>query len=293
MWRTISPTISPSYASSHPPRPTRVLSSGSCLTQEYRSNAYTQYHAPWRGCTSYLCTLFFGPVRYPTCTWRKGELRSNMFAKIAQLSNTLGQHYSAYRGGLVLPPPGMANAQIQQWLIANPHAKTRLETILSGSISPLTGDMNGNPGTPVEYKPNVPPSDPLNTTLFVGGFSPLTSEETLRTRFSCQGSLASHAALFNMYAKSDAERAIEALGGSPIGGNKVRLSWGRIPAAQGVAAGCCKQRQHIPRRRSTHSNPGDGPLSSEQVAGIIENPVPSLMAASHHNHNGAAGPLVL
>ncbi|KIM21689.1 hypothetical protein M408DRAFT_29333, partial [Serendipita vermifera MAFF 305830] len=162
-----------------------------------------------------------------------GEHQASMFAKIAQLSNTLGQHYPAYRGGPVLPPPGMSNAQIQQWLIANPHAKSQLETILGGSIGPLTGDLNGTPG-PVEHKPNVPPSDPLNTTVFVGGLSPLISEETLRTFFAPFGAVhyvkvppGKSCGFVQYVRKSDAERAIEALGGFSIGGSKVRLSWGR------------------------------------------------------------------
>lgn len=74
-----------------------------------------------------------------------------MLAKIAQLSNTMGQHYPAYRAGVngpVLPPSGMNMAQIQQWLIANPQARGQLETILG----------NGNESTQ---------SDPLNTTVRV------------------------------------------------------------------------------------------------------------------------------
>ncbi|KIM21683.1 hypothetical protein M408DRAFT_301926 [Serendipita vermifera MAFF 305830] len=143
-----------------------------------------------------------------------------MFTRIELLSNTLGQHYHAYRGGPVLPSPA------------------QLETILGGSIGPLTGDVNGG-GAPVEHKPNVPPSDPLNTTVFMRGLSPLISEETLRTFFAPFGAIhyvklpPSKSCGFVQYVRQgDAEQAIEALGGSPIGGSKVRLSWGRIPAAQ-------------------------------------------------------------
>ncbi|KIM20034.1 hypothetical protein M408DRAFT_82634, partial [Serendipita vermifera MAFF 305830] len=132
----------------------------------------------------------------------------------------------------------MSNAQIQQWLIANPHAKAQLETILGGSIGPLTGDLNGTPG-PVEHKPNVPPSDPLNTTVFVGGLSPLISEETLRTFFAPFGAIhyvkvppGKSCGFVQYVRKSDAERAIEALGGFSIGGSKVRLSWGRSTAIE-------------------------------------------------------------
>jgi hypothetical protein len=86
----------------------------------------------------------------PTASQRN-EFHPIMLAKIAQLSNTMGQHYPTYRtgvnGGPVLPPPGLSNSQIQQWLLANPQAKAQLETILGSGSDPVT------------------PSDPLNTTV--------------------------------------------------------------------------------------------------------------------------------
>ncbi|KIM20039.1 hypothetical protein M408DRAFT_82636, partial [Serendipita vermifera MAFF 305830] len=76
--------------------------------------------------------------------------------------------------------------------------------------------------------------DPLNTTVFVGGLSPLISEETLRTFFAPFGAIhyvnvppGKSCGFVQYVRKSDAERAIEALGGFSIGGSKVRLSWGR------------------------------------------------------------------
>lgn len=151
---------------------------------------------------------------------------SIMLAKIAQLSNTLGQHYPAYRTAAALPPPGLSNAQIQQWLVQNPQAKSQLEVLLGNSIS--IGPTSGG-GESV-----VPPSDPLNTTVFVGGLSPLISEETLRTFFAPFGAIhyvkvppGKSCGFVQYVRKSDAERAIEALSGFSIGGSKVRLSWGR------------------------------------------------------------------
>jgi hypothetical protein len=88
----------------------------------------------------------------PTASQRN-EFHPIMIAKIAQLSNTMGQHYPTYRtgvnGGPVLPPPGLSNNQIQQWLQSNPQAKSQLEAIL------------GSGGDPVA------PSDPLNTTVSI------------------------------------------------------------------------------------------------------------------------------
>jgi hypothetical protein len=80
----------------------------------------------------------------------KSEFSPVMIAKIAQLSNTMGQHYPAYRAGVngpVLPPAGLNMSQIQQWLVANPQARNQLETILGA-------------GNEVSTQ-----SDPLNTTV--------------------------------------------------------------------------------------------------------------------------------
>ncbi|KIM21679.1 hypothetical protein M408DRAFT_80156, partial [Serendipita vermifera MAFF 305830] len=74
-------------------------------------------------------------------------------------------------------------------------------------------------------------SDPLDTTVFMEGPSPSISEETLHTFVAPFGAIhyvkvpPSKSCGFIQYIrKSDAERAIEAHGGFPIGGYKVRLS---------------------------------------------------------------------
>lgn len=94
-------------------------------------------------------------------------------------------------------------------------------------------------------------TDPYNTTVFVGGLSPLISEETLRTFFSPFGDIhyvrgysfsvayihlfasqvkvpaGKHCGFVQFVRKADAERAIEKMQGFPIGGSRIRLSWGR------------------------------------------------------------------
>ena len=94
-------------------------------------------------------------------------------------------------------------------------------------------------------------SDPYNTTVFVGGLSPLISEETLRTFFAPFGEIhyvrctplslcvplivlsqvkvpvGKHCGFVQFVRKPDAERAIEKMQGFPIGGSRIRLSWGR------------------------------------------------------------------
>ncbi|TIC22827.1 RNA-binding domain-containing protein [Wallemia mellicola] len=69
-------------------------------------------------------------------------------------------------------------------------------------------------------------SDPHNTTVFVGGLSSLISEDTLRVFF----------APFGAITKADAERAIERMQGFPIGGGRIRLSWGRSQSDKAAQA---------------------------------------------------------
>jgi RNA recognition motif-containing protein len=94
--------------------------------------------------------------------------------------------------------------------------------------------------------------DPYNTTVFVGGLSPLISEDTLRTFFAPFGDIhyvrsplarssichtnhilqvkvpvGKHCGFVQFVRKADAERAIEKMQGFPIGGSRIRLSWGR------------------------------------------------------------------
>ncbi|PWN19245.1 RNA-binding domain-containing protein, partial [Microstroma glucosiphilum] len=76
--------------------------------------------------------------------------------------------------------------------------------------------------------------DPNNTTVFVGGLSSLISEETLKTFFSPFGAIAyvkippgKGCGFVSFLRKVDAERAIERMQGFPIGGSRIRLSWGR------------------------------------------------------------------
>ncbi|KAJ3837830.1 hypothetical protein F5878DRAFT_197265 [Lentinula raphanica] len=87
-------------------------------------------------------------------------------------------------------------------------------------------------------------TDPYNTTVFVGGLSPLIQEETLRTFFAPFGDIhyvkvpvGKHCGFVQFVRKADAERAIEKMQGFPIGGSRIRLSWGRsqYKAAQAAA----------------------------------------------------------
>ncbi|PWN26405.1 RNA-binding domain-containing protein, partial [Jaminaea rosea] len=76
--------------------------------------------------------------------------------------------------------------------------------------------------------------DPNNTTVFVGGLSSLISEDTLKTFFAPFGAIAyvkippgKGCGFVSFLRKIDAERAIERMQGFPVGGCRIRLSWGR------------------------------------------------------------------
>lgn len=88
-------------------------------------------------------------------------------------------------------------------------------------------NSGGNPGE----------SDPTNTTIFVGGLDPNVTDDQLRQVFSQYGELV-HVKIpvgkrcgFVQFANRPcAEQALSLLNGTMIGGQNVRLSWGRSPS---------------------------------------------------------------
>ncbi|ESK93617.1 mrna binding post-transcriptional regulator [Moniliophthora roreri MCA 2997] len=87
-------------------------------------------------------------------------------------------------------------------------------------------------------------TDPYNTTVFVGGLSPLINEDTLKTFFAPFGEIhyvkvpiGKNCGFVQFVRKADAQRAIEGMQGFPIAGSRIRLSWGRsqYKAAQAAA----------------------------------------------------------
>jgi RNA recognition motif-containing protein len=85
--------------------------------------------------------------------------------------------------------------------------------------------------------------DPNNTTVFVGGLSSLISEDTLKTFFAPFGEIiyvkippGKGCGFVQFVRKMDAERAIERMQGFPIGGGRIRLSWGRSQGDKAAAA---------------------------------------------------------
>ncbi|KAF7290141.1 hypothetical protein MIND_01327300 [Mycena indigotica] len=126
---------------------------------------------------------------------------------------------------LPTPPPSSHDAVSAEW---KHHAHAR--AILGNMIGP-----NGE---------QLTSTDPYNTTVFVGGLSPLVGEDTLRTFFVPFGEIhyvkvpvGKHCGFVQFVRKADAEQAIEKMQGFPVGGSRIRLSWGRsqYKAAQAAA----------------------------------------------------------
>ncbi|KAL6656631.1 hypothetical protein ACP70R_004411 [Stipagrostis hirtigluma subsp. patula] len=79
-------------------------------------------------------------------------------------------------------------------------------------------------------------NDPSNTTVFVGGLDSNINEEYLRQVFTPYGEIGyvkipvgKRCGFVQFTSRSSAEEAIRMLNGTPIGGQNVRLSWGRSP----------------------------------------------------------------
>ncbi|KAL5737666.1 hypothetical protein ACOSP7_030427 [Xanthoceras sorbifolium] len=80
-------------------------------------------------------------------------------------------------------------------------------------------------------------NDPNNTTIFVGGLDPSVSDDILKQVFGQYGELV-HVKIpvgkrcgFVQYAnRNSAEQALSMLNGTQLGGQSIRLSWGRSPS---------------------------------------------------------------
>ncbi|TFY56773.1 hypothetical protein EVJ58_g7441 [Rhodofomes roseus] len=121
-------------------------------------------------------------------------------------------------------------------------------------------------------------SDPYNTTVFVGGLSPLISEDTLRTFFVPFGDIhyvkvpvGKHCGFVQFVRKPDAERAIEKMQGFPIGGSRIRLSWGRSQYKAAQAAAQAAQAAAFQAQYQTQITQQSGvQMTPEQAIQLLE-----------------------
>eukprot|EP00899_Mesostigma_viride_P014198 jgi/Mesvir1/2277/Mv19318-RA.1 len=127
--------------------------------------------------------------------------------------------------------------------------------------------------------------DPNNTTIFVGGLSPTVTEEELRAAFSGQGEPAyvkiptGKGCGFVQYSyRPQAEEALARMQGAILGGQAIRLSWGRSPAN--------KQRAQYPAPPMAHGGP---PMYYDHAA-YAHDPYGYQQHMPHAAHPGAVPP---
>ncbi|GAX81410.1 hypothetical protein CEUSTIGMA_g8840.t1 [Chlamydomonas eustigma] len=88
------------------------------------------------------------------------------------------------------------------------------------------------------------PNDPNNSTLFVGGLSPMITEDILRQVFLRYGDISytkipqgKGCGFVQFLERRAAEQAMNEMNGTMIYGSSIRISWGRSSKPGGVAAG--------------------------------------------------------
>lgn len=123
-------------------------------------------------------------------------------------------------------------------------AMTEMQGVLCSTrpmrIGPAT---NKNPAATTQPKASYNPSggqsenDPNNTTIFVGNLDPNVTDDHLRQVFTQYGELVhvkipsgKRCGFVQFSDRSCAEEAIRVLNGTLLGGQNVRLSWGRTPS---------------------------------------------------------------
>lgn len=97
------------------------------------------------------------------------------------------------------------------------------------------------------------PTDPSNTTVFVGGLSSPVTEDELRSCFAPFGEIVyvkippNKGCGFVQYvSRQSAELAIEQMNGYQIGSSRIRLSWGRSQNEKSSSAVTWQPQQQLP-----------------------------------------------
>ncbi|KAJ3004892.1 UNVERIFIED_CONTAM: tRNA selenocysteine 1-associated protein 1, partial [Siphonaria sp. JEL0065] len=143
-----------------------------------------------------------------------------------------------------------AMQQMQQQMIQQQQLQQQQQQ--GGAVPPQQPGKNPRqPGVPLQGQPfgavpfhGGPPGifgqfpDPNNTTVFIGGLSPAVGDDELRSHFGQFGEIVytkippGKGCGFVQYStRQSAEYAIQAMNNAIIGGNRVRLSWGKSQAA--------------------------------------------------------------
>ncbi|ORZ22162.1 hypothetical protein BCR42DRAFT_458946 [Absidia repens] len=127
------------------------------------------------------------------------------------------------------------------------------------------------------------PTDPSNTTVFVGGLSAPLHEDELRQYFSPFGEVTyvkippgKGCGFVQYVSRQSAEMAIESMNGFQIGQSRIRLSWGRSQNDKGLVS---QQQQPV----TSSSSPPPPPPSS-----LFNNLFDHMSLPHHHNYSSTS-----
>ncbi|KAL9671118.1 hypothetical protein QQ045_008684 [Rhodiola kirilowii] len=178
------------------------------------------------------------------------------------LQETFRQHYPSVKGAKVVTDKLTGRAKGYGFVkFGDESEQQRAMTEMNGQLCssrPMRIGAAANKNTPtgqqfpkVSYQSsqgNPSENDPNNTTIFVGGLDSNISEDALKQVFVQYGEIV-HVKIpvgkrcgFVQFAeRSCAEQALQMLNGTQLGGQSVRLSWGRTPSNRQNPSGAAQQ----------------------------------------------------
>ncbi|KAJ3097359.1 hypothetical protein HK100_005379, partial [Physocladia obscura] len=145
----------------------------------------------------------------------------------------MGMQQGYYPFNPVAMQAQMQQMQLQQQL-QQPGAGPQISSAINGQ--PIAGGPAFGMSVGTNGFNNFP--DPNNTTVFIGGLSPAVGDDELRSHFSQFGEIVytkippgKGCGFVQFSTRQSAEYAIQQMNNAIIGGNRVRLSWGKSQAA--------------------------------------------------------------
>lgn len=219
-----------------------------------RQRALVEMHGAWFGGRPLRVALATprnvgGKLRYPNIpspNFYNPDQGRQMF--IPPNAMPMGGSPFGFFGNPQMPPPPHHPHQAPPQSYPNPMPHMNMSPMDMPPTKEYIEDRdqntssNGQPNVEQLRSPNLqgvqhgqPFTDPNNTTVFVGGLSSEVTEQTLFTLFKPFGIIqqvkippGKNCGFIKYSSREEAEEAIAAMQGFIIGGNRVRLSWGRV-----------------------------------------------------------------
>lgn len=168
---------------------------------------------------------------------------------------------------------------------APPTADAVLGSGMGGPPQDFMYVPSGPPTMPYAVNMNLQFSDPMNTTVFVGGLLHEVTEQALFTLFKNFGPIlqikippGKNCGFIKFNTREEAEEAILAMEGYVIGGHRVRLGWGRVSANNKRYYQRHQHQLHLQMQAAAAMSIGMDPASAFAVAAAGFGPTPP---ASH------------